>query len=346
MMKRLFSLILAACLVLLAGCDFVTRVRDFDRDTVPTVQFVPSAETQVLTTEPTQVLTTEPVESTITPVLYKVTDEAGNAVWLFGSIHVGLDSFYPLPAYVLDAYENADALAVECDVVAFGEDMGAQVSALQGMIYTDGTKISDHIPEELYNRSVEVLEEAGLYMSMLDMYKPVLWSSFIDTALYEAVGANSELGIDLYFLNDAHATGREILEVESVQFQYDMLSGFSEELQILMLEGSVYSYDTPDESFQQINELIDVWASGDGDALAALLAEETAFESEEERLLYVEYNDAMMVQRNLAMADYAEEALASGKEVFICVGAAHVVGEGAMADLLAQRGYTVERITP
>lgn len=62
--------------------------------------------------------------------------------------------------------------------------------------------------------------------------------------------------------------------------------------------------------------------------------------------MYVEYNDAMMVQRNLAMADYAEEALASGKEVFICVGAAHVVGEGAMADLLAQRGYTVERITP
>jgi uncharacterized protein YbaP (TraB family) len=46
------------------------------------------------------------------------------------------------------------------------------------------------------------------------------------------------------------------------------------------------------------------------------------------------------------MADYAEEALKSGKEIFICVGAAHVVGEGAVADLLAQRGYTVELVTP
>ena len=41
------------------------------------------------------------------------------------------------------------------------------------------------------------------------------------------------------------------------------------------------------------------------------------------------------------MTDFAEDALASGDEVFICVGAAHVVGEGAMADLLAKRGYTV-----
>ena len=41
------------------------------------------------------------------------------------------------------------------------------------------------------------------------------------------------------------------------------------------------------------------------------------------------------------MTDFAEDALASGKEVFICVGAAHIVGDGAMAQLLAQRGYTV-----
>jgi uncharacterized protein YbaP (TraB family) len=44
------------------------------------------------------------------------------------------------------------------------------------------------------------------------------------------------------------------------------------------------------------------------------------------------------------MADYAEEAVESGKEVFICVGAAHVVGEGAMADLLEERGYKVELV--
>ena len=42
------------------------------------------------------------------------------------------------------------------------------------------------------------------------------------------------------------------------------------------------------------------------------------------------------------MTDYAVDALASGEEIFICVGAAHVVGDGAIADNLRELGYTVE----
>lgn len=342
-MKRFLSALLALCLALcLAGCSKPSRVRDFGsgaqtRETAPPDTTAPSE------TVPPE---TQPAQSTITPALYRVTDEAGHVVWLFGSIHVGLPGFYPLPDYVMEAYENADALAVECDVVAFASDLGAQMDALTGMIYSDGTSISDHIPQELYTRSVEILKETNTYMSALDVYKPILWSTFIDNSLYASIGADSELGIDMHFLNDAHETGKEILEVESVQFQYDMLSGFSEELQIMLLEGSVYGYENPEESETQVQALLDAWASGDADALFALLSEEGELETEEEELLYREYNDAMIVQRNISMADYAEEVLASGDQVFICVGAAHVVGPGAMADLLAQRGYTVEKVSP
>ena len=229
---------------------------------------------------------------------------------------------------------------------AYEARLRVQMAALEGMLYHDGTKISDHIPEALYTQAVEALRDSGSYMSALDLYKPVLWSSFIDNALYDEYGVDSELGIDMYFLNDAHGTGKEILEVESVQFQYDMLAGYSEELQILLLEGSVYSHQNPDEGREQVHSLLEAWSSGDAEALYALLSEEGDLETEEERELYAEYNDAMIVKRNISMADYAEEALASGKELFICVGAAHVVGAGAMADLLAQRGYTVERVTP
>lgn len=342
-MKRFLSFILVLCLLLgLGACGKPAAVRDFDA-TVGSAKTEPST---ALPPESVESLPTDPVESTITPLLYKVSDEEGHVIWLFGSIHVGLDSFYPLPGYVLEAYEAADALAVECDVVAFSKDLGAQMDALRGMVYTDGTKIADHIPQELYARAVAALTDAGMYMSSLDVYKPILWSNFLDTALYEAIGADSELGIDMYFLNDAHNTGKEVLEVESVEFQYGMLSGFSEELQILLLESSVYGYETPEESAEQVTELIDAWAFGDGEALSALLNEEPEFESEEEALLYKEYNDAMLVNRNISMADYAQQALASGKTVFICVGAAHVVGPGAMAELLQQRGCTVELITP
>ena len=35
----------------------------------------------------------------------------------------------------------------------------------------------------------------------------------------------------------------------------------------------------------------------------------------------------------------------SGEEIFMCVGAAHIVGEGAVAQNLKQKGYTIECIT-
>lgn len=340
-MKRLLALVLA--LLLLSGCSAPARVREFGSQRPNRPSASPTETIPVATLPPE----TEPVQTaSITPAFYKVTDDEGHTVWLMGSIHVGLPSFYPLPAYITDAYKNADALVVECDVVAFSSNLSQQLQALQGMMYHDGSTIGDHLPEELYTYAVEILKEQRQYSSALDVYTPIFWSSAIDNYLTAQMGFDSELGIDMYFLNDAYDTGKEILEIESVEFQYDMLGGFPEQLQVLMLEGSVYNYENPDEAKEQLQALVDAWALGDPEGLYALLSEEGEFESEEERELYEIYNDEMIVKRNRNMADYAEEALASGKEVFICVGAAHVVGEGAMADLLQQRGYTVELIRP
>ena len=339
-MKKLCSVLLVLCLLLCACGVAEPKPTEAPSTTVPT-----TAEKIPVTTAPV----TEPDDhqqtaSSISPLLYKVTDADGNTAWLFGSIHVGQDYFYPLPDYVTDAYENADALAVEFDAVAFSKNLKAQTEAMSKLVYMDGTKISDHIPEELYNRGVEVLEECNTYMSLLDMYCPVLWFSLIESAQLEAFDVDTQLGIDMHFLNDAHDTDKEIQDVESADFQYSMMASFSEALQIELLEGALYSYDHPEESEAELMALIEAWATGNEDDLVALLNEEQTFESEEEALLYAEYNDAMLTQRNISMADFAEDSLTSGKEVFICVGAAHIVGPGAMADLLSQRGYTVEQI--
>ena len=73
--------------------------------------------------------------ATSTPVLYKVTDGDGDVVWLFGSIHVGTEDFYPLPDYVEEAFEGSDRLAVEVDIVAFQKDLAAQIEALKPLVW-------------------------------------------------------------------------------------------------------------------------------------------------------------------------------------------------------------------
>lgn len=323
MRKRVLALLMAVLVCFtLFGCD-VSVDSDNDKD---------SATSDQATT------------GSSSPLLYKVTDDDGNVVWLFGSIHIGRDDYYPLPGYVLDAYNSSDALAVECDINSFESDMKAQMEALALLVYNDGTSIKDHVSEDTYNKAVEIMEENNMYSAALDYYVPSLWSNFVDNCSYTKLKLDVENGIDRYFLELAQEDKKDILEVESAFSQYQMLADFSEELQIYLLESSIESYNELEESKEDINKMMDLWVKGDEKEFADYLNEEEKLESDEEERLYEEYNNAMLVERNNAMTDYAEEMLKSGKEVFICVGIAHIVGDGAVAQQLKSLGYTVEII--
>ncbi len=283
--------------------------------------------------------------SNSTPLLYRVTDDDGNIAWLFGSIHIGREDFYPLPDYVVDAFEGADSLAVELDIVALEKDTSLQFKALAPLLYNDGTTIKDHISQELYEKAVKILKEYNYYSSVMDMYCASFWSSTIESLLYAEFGGDAELGIDRHMIDMAYESEKEITEIESAEFQYQMMADFDEDVQRMLLESAVQSYEKKSLTSASLKIMMNLWATGNEKAFAKLLNPSDAKMTAEEKQIYNRYQKAMITDRNLTMTDFAEDALSSGDEVFICVGAAHIVGDGAMADLLEERGYTVECIT-
>lgn len=281
-------------------------------------------------------------ESSVTPLLYRVTDQNGNVLWLFGSIHVGTENYYPLPDYVLDAFDGSDALAVELDIMAMEWNFVQQTQLMQLLIYTDGSTITDHLSQQTYERGVEILRENNAYNESMDFYMPAMWWSMIESFGMEKMGVKTSLGIDRHLLKRARSDGKPVREVESAEFQYAIMAGFSPALQQILLEGAIYSYDNLEESKADMEKMIALWSSGDEAAFAAYLNQETEITDPEEAALYQEYNDGLITQRNQTMTEYAEAALLSGEEIFLCVGAAHIVGEGAIAQNLRQMGYQVE----
>ena len=356
MMKKLTALLLALvmCFTLCAcSAEKEDEGTNAENTTVSDVGIQETTEpltteestTEAETTLPAEPSVDAPSEKTdgITPLLYKVTDASGNVLWLFGSIHVGKEEFYPLPDYVTDAFNSSDALAVEADVSSMTESTVGLMQSMKSLIYTDGTTIKDHVSEETYTAGVATLKELGLYSSLLDYYCPSMWWSLIESGMILQTDVDATLGVDMHLLELAAEDGKEIREIESVAFQYEMLGEFSDELQEALLESAIEYADEAELYEQSLNMLMALWASGDEQTLAFYLnsSEEDPGMSAE---LYEEYNAAMITERNKAMTDYAVEALASGEEVFICVGAAHVVGEGAIADNLRELGYTVEAV--
>ena len=283
-------------------------------------------------------LDTEPVGSAL---LYKVTDGDGGVVWLFGSIHVGRDSFFPLPDYVEDAFESSDALAVEFDIIEFEGNLLAQLAAQSVMMYTGGKQITDVISDELYNEAVEILKENGKYQRGLERFLPIMWSSMIDNCTNELVGVDISLGIDRYLINEAYDADKDIIDIESATLQYNVFANFSEELQIFMIEDSIEKYRDLESYEEALDDMMDAWEDGDADGIMDELDHDANF-TKEEIELYEEYYEELIYDRNDTMTEFAEDALKSGDETFICVGAAHVIGEDGMANQLSEMGYTVE----
>ena len=59
---------------------------------------------------------------------------------------------------------------------------------------------------------------------------------------------------------------------------------------------------------------------------------------------YTYYLNQVIFERNEQMADKAVEYMKNGNNYFFMVGAAHFAGSKGVDDILAERGYKVERV--
>lgn len=85
-----------------------------------------------------------------------------------------------------------------------------------------------------------------------------------------------------------------------------------------------------------VHAMADMWKSGNDEQLLEMT---NSFSDDEE------YNQAMLIDRNIGMAEKIDGYLKSGKneEYMIVVGAAHYLGEHGIVKLLEDKGYTVVR---
>lgn len=282
-----------------------------------------------------------------TPLLYEVTREGSeNKIYLFGSIHVADDRAYPLPDAVMNAYKESDSLAVEFDVIAYSNDINAQMNSLEILSLEEGQTVKDVLKSETYDKMVAYLEENKVYNSLYDYYKPALFYSLVSQVQAEKSKLDSNKGIDMYFLNKAKEDNKEILEVESADYQYNMLASFPNELFDFLIK---YSIENDSLLVTYTRELYEAWVSGDQQKLLSLINDETETDYNYEGYDNMEemmnnYNNTFIYQRNIEMTNKAESYFNEGKNVFFVVGTAHIIGDDALVDLLIERGYSVQQV--
>ncbi len=328
MKKRSLALILAAMLAL-TSCG---KTQEETTTTTP-AEDVPAVADRVV----------EGDASGLTPAVWQVTDpESGNSIKMMGTIHIVPDTAAIVPQYVMDIYNDSDAIAVEYDVSKVNTDMVVQIQYMSYFVLNDGTTIKDHLTPENYEGAKALLTELGYYNEAFDSYNASYWESLLTSASVMSLEGMKQSGVDQYFIGIAKEDGKEVRDIEELEDQMLALTACTDELTNYnvseMLELSSEEFE---ESFM---ELYNMWATGDVEGFEAADAEGMAEFPEELKADYEVYNNLMLTQRNMGMAEEAAEYIRNGDNIFYMVGFAHFCGDGSVVDLLEEQGFTVERI--
>ena len=263
-------------------------------------------------------------------LMWKATSPT-NTVYLFGSIHLGDSSMYPLPQAVESAFAASKVLAVEFNVRSVDQSKILTLMQEYGM-YAGDESLSKHIPKETSDALDDFCSKNGLPRMMLQKTKPWVAAVTVIAFAAKAAGEDPELGIDMHFLNEVKESQR-IDEMESPEFQMSILSSATEQEQQEFLTASLKQADKVKE---MVHKMQQAYVSGDTTSLEKLVREE---ESGPKALM-----KKLLDDRNVTMTQRVEQYLKGKEPSFVVVGAGHIVGEKGIVKLLQAKGYHVEQV--
>jgi uncharacterized protein YbaP (TraB family) len=263
------------------------------------------------------------------PAMWEVRDD-DSAIWLFGSFHI-LPSDTPWRTELFDTIlDDAETVVFEADVrPAAMAQVGAE--AFVRGVYADGTLLTDALDEALEARLREKAAAIELPMGSILAMRPWMATNTITVQALAVEGYGAQ-GVE--FVLQPELTDTRLGFLETGDQQLDVLAGAPEDEQVAMLAATLDELDTLPKL---MDKMLDSWVNGTPDELGELfLMEMGGFETA--------FLDRLIHARNQNWLAPLETMLAENHENLVIVGAAHLIGDGSVLDLLEQAGYAVERI--
>ena len=260
-----------------------------------------------------------------------VVEGSNGTVYLQASVHFLRPSDYPLDPAIEQAFTDSERLVLETDL---GQ---AAAPETQALLLSKGTlpfglSLRAVLKEETYELAKTEMAEMGLDIAFFEMFKPWFLAMSISALKLQALGFSPHHGLDMHFHESARAAGVTPIALESLEEQIGMLDGFSLAEQDAQLAHALEELDRMDAL---IADIVSAWKRGDVARLEALLLE--GFEP------FPEVYEKLVVKRNRTWLPIVENLLAEKGNTMVVVGAAHVVGENGLLDLLREKGYSVEQ---
>ncbi len=211
------------------------------------------------------------------------------------------------------------------------------VGALQFLmtygVLDDGTTLEDLMGPKMYAQAKASASETGIPIELLDKSEPWLAAMTVQEITMMRIGFKPEFGVEMYLMAKASVDGKPITGLETVEQQLGFLDGLSIETQSRWFLQSLVEGHRME---MLIDDMVAAWRSGDLQFLERELLHEM--------LDYPELHQAILTDRNKSWIAPIMELLDDKDDYLVIVGAAHLIGEDGVPDLLSQQGVRIRQL--
>ncbi|MDP2652679.1 MAG: TraB/GumN family protein [Candidatus Omnitrophota bacterium] len=255
-------------------------------------------------------------------------------VYLFGSIHLGKEDMYPLAGEVDGAFAGAGTLVVEVDTESIDPMEAQRTVAQKGLLPADQL-LESQLDPKTFDKLQARFQKFGMPMDPMLRFKPWFIAVNLQVLQIKYLGYDEEYGVDRYFLRRAHGAGKKVLQLETLEQQLDFLDRLPD--QNMFLD---YTLNSLDETEAMLEMILAAWQYGDAAAMEKLTIADMLQQFPETRPIF----EIILFNRNKDMAAEIKRYLGTDEVYFVVVGAAHLVGDQGLVELLRQEGFQVDQL--
>ncbi|MEQ1900772.1 MAG: TraB/GumN family protein [Devosia sp.] len=271
-----------------------------------------------------------PLAAQAAPALWEVSD-TDSKVFLFGSVHVlPVATQWRTPAF--DAtLAGASKVYFEADIGLFSQIFLA-FQMVTSAVNASGVHWSDQLTADEATAVDTALRQQGMTLESAQAYRPWFLTLLLQGRAITQSTANMGAGVEVTVQRDLDRNRMAFLETASQQIA--IFSGMSDALQLRMLAGTAAQTNlAPD----MLLDMVEVWNSGDEAKMLEAV-------SSDPDISEAEVMKALLIDRNASWISPIEAMLARNEQNLIIVGAAHLVGDTGVVELLRAKGYSVRRV--
>jgi uncharacterized protein YbaP (TraB family) len=262
--------------------------------------------------------------------------------WLLGTMHLSDPRVTDMPAEAKAAFEGAGVIVLESDEILDQQKAAAKLMARPDLMFFSGKEtIADYLTPDEQKLLENGLMQRGMPFNAVAKMKPWILTSMVALPSCElSRKAQGMPFLDMKLAKDGIAAGKEVKGVETLAEQMDVVASLPMAFHVKSLVGTV---KYPQYTADMMETTLQLYLRGDIGLVfpaGAYFAPEKSVDDFKDMALFEE---KLITMRNHTMADRGEPILARGN-VFMAVGALHLVGDEGLVELLRAKGYTLTAV--